>query len=134
MRFAQHARWRFFIFGEVPPYGPIYPLAEPELEVLRQYLHDALARGWIRPSRSPTGAPILFVPKKGGQLRLCVDYRALNQVTRKNRAPLPLIREILDRLAKAKIYTKLDLKDAYHRLNIVSSRTKRPAKEQRLVA
>jgi hypothetical protein len=103
---------------EVPPYGPIYPLAEPELEVLRQYLHDALARGWIRPSRSPTGAPILFVPKKGGQLRLCVDYRALNRVTRKNRAPLPLISEILDRLAKAKIYTKLDLKDAYHRLRI----------------
>ena len=51
---------------KVPPWGPIYPLAEPELEVLRQYLHDALARGWIRPSRSPTGAPILFVPKKGG--------------------------------------------------------------------
>lgn len=102
----------------IPPYGPIYPLAEPELEVLREYLDDAIARGWIRPSSSPTGAPILFVPKKGGQLRLCVDYRALNRITRKNRAPLPLIGEILDRLSKAKIYTKLDLRDAYHRIRI----------------
>jgi hypothetical protein len=69
----------------------IYPLAEKELEVLREYIDDALRKGWIRPSRSPTGAPILFVPKKGGQLRLCVDYRALNKITKKNRAPLPLI-------------------------------------------
>lgn len=104
--------------GAVPSHGPIYPLALPELEVLREYLDDALVKGWIRPSRSPTGAPILFVPKKGGKLRLCVDYRALNRVTKKNRAPLPLISEILDRLSKAKWYTKLDLKDAYHRLRI----------------
>ena len=102
----------------VPPHGPIYPLAEPELEVLREYLNDAIEKGWIRPSRSPTGAPILFVPKKGGQLRLCVDYRALNRLTRKNRAPLPLIGEILDRLGRAKVYTKLDLKDAYYRIRI----------------
>ena len=50
----------------VPPHGPIYPLAEPELEVLREYLNDAIAKGWIRPSCSPAGAPILFVLKKGG--------------------------------------------------------------------
>jgi transposase InsO family protein len=104
--------------GVAPPYGPIYPLAEPELVVLREYLDDMLARGWIQPSRSPAGAPILFVPKKGGKLRLCVDYRALNRITKKNRAPLPLIGEILDRLSKAKVYTKLDLKDAYHRIRI----------------
>jgi transposase InsO family protein len=102
----------------IPPVGPIYPLAETELEVLRAYIDEALANGRIRYSRSPTGAPVLFVPKKGGKLRLCVDYRALNKVTRKNRAPLPLINEILDRLAKAKRFTKLDLKDAYHRLRI----------------
>lgn len=103
---------------EIPRHVRIYPLAEPELKVLREYLDDALAKGWIQPSISPTGAPILFVPKKGGKLRLCVDYRALNRITRKNRMPLPLISEILDRLSKAKIYTKLDLKDAYHRLRI----------------
>ncbi|KPM33866.1 hypothetical protein AK830_g12706, partial [Neonectria ditissima] len=67
---------------------------------------------------SPAGAPILFVPKKGGKLRLCVDYRGLNKITRKDKAPLPLIHEILDRLGKAQIFTKLDLKDAYHRLRI----------------
>ena len=73
-----------------------------------------LLRGWIQPSHSPAGALILFVPKKGGKLCLCVDYRALNQITKKNQAPLLLIREILDQLSKAKVYTKLDLKDVYH--------------------
>lgn len=104
--------------GAQAPWGPIYPLAPNELEVLRNYLVEAEAKGWIQPSTSPAGAPILFVPKKGGKLRLCVDYRALNRVTRKDRTPLPLIGEILDRLSTAKIYTKLDLKDAYHRIRI----------------
>jgi predicted protein tyrosine phosphatase len=73
-----------------------------------------LARGWIQPSRSPASALILFVPKKGGKLCLYVNYRALNRITKKNQAPLLLIREILDRLLKAKVYTKLDLKDTYY--------------------
>ena len=60
--------------GASPPWGPIYPLSSVELETLRTYLEDAQRRGWIRPSTSPAGAPILFVPKKGGKLRLCVDY------------------------------------------------------------
>jgi hypothetical protein len=67
---------------------------------------------------SPAGAPILFVPKKDRTLRLCVDYHALNKVTRKNRLALPLIGEILDRLTGATHFTKLDLKDAYHRILI----------------
>ena len=104
--------------GTTPPYGPIYPLSQAELEVLRRYLDDALAKGWIRKSISAAGAPILFVPKKTGELRLCVDYRALNRVTEKNRYPLPLISEILDRLSGAKYFTKLDLKDAFHRIRI----------------
>ena len=97
-----------------PPYGPLYNLSTKELEVLRTYLDDALAKGWIQHSTSPAGAPILFVPKKDGGLRLCVDYRGLNRVTVKNRHPLPLISETLDRLNSAKIFTKLDLKDTYH--------------------
>ncbi|KAL2126371.1 hypothetical protein VTI74DRAFT_1096 [Chaetomium olivicolor] len=101
-----------------PPWGPIYPLSAVELETLRAWLAEALQKGWIRPSTSPAGAPILFVPKKQGELRLVVDYRALNHITLKNRAPLPLIGEILDRLSSAKIYTKLDLKDAYYRIRI----------------
>lgn len=104
--------------GKQPPHRPIYSLSPNELEVLRAYLQDNLNRGWIRPSKSPAGAPILFVQKKDGSLRLCVDYRGLNEVTIKNRHPLPLVQESLDRLAGAKIYTKLDLRDAYHRIRI----------------
>jgi transposase InsO family protein len=104
--------------GAEVPYGPIYPLSEKELRVLREYLHDSMAKGWIKKSISPAGAPILFVPKKDGTLRLCVDYRALNKLTVKNRHPLPLINETIDRLANAKIFTKLDLRDAYHRIRI----------------
>jgi hypothetical protein len=85
---------------------------------LREYLQDSLRNGWIRESTSPAGAPILFTPKKDGELRLCVDYRALNKLTIKNRYPLPLIGEILDRLVGAKVFTKLDLRNAYHRIRI----------------
>ena len=101
-----------------PPYGLIYNLSEKELKTLREYLAEALERGWIRESSSPAGAPILFVPKKGGELRLCVDYRGLNRLTVKNRYPLPLMGELMDRLSKAKYYTKLDLRNAYHRICI----------------
>ena len=101
-----------------PPFGPLYNLSNTELAALRSYLDDALAKGWIQHSTSPAGAPILFVPKKDGGLRLCVDYRGLNKVTVKNRHPLPLISETLDRLNGAKHFTKLDLKDAYHRIRI----------------
>ena len=104
--------------GKDVAYGPIYALSAEELRVLREYLDKYLARGWIRKSESPAGAPILFVPKKDGGLRLCVDYRALNKVTIKNRHPLPLISETLDRLGGAAVYTKLDLRDAYHRIPI----------------
>ena len=74
-----------------PPHQPLYNLSAPELEHLRKYLDEYLSRGWIRRSKSPAGAPILFAKKKDGSLRLCVDYRGLNKVTVKNRGPLPLI-------------------------------------------
>jgi Reverse transcriptase (RNA-dependent DNA polymerase) len=101
-----------------PPFGPLYNLSAVQLKALREYIDDALARGWIAHSTSPAGAPILFVPKKDGGLRLCVDYRGLNRVTLKNRYPLPLINEAMDRLVGAKRFTKIDLKDAYHRIRI----------------
>ena len=104
--------------GKDVPFGPIYPLSANELRVLRDYLDSSLAKGWVRHSESPAGAPILFVPKKDGGLRLCVDYRGLNRVTVRNRHPLPLIFETLDRLAGARRYTKLDLRDAYHRIPV----------------
>jgi hypothetical protein len=108
---------RIETIGE-PPHGPIYNLSQEELRVLREYLDNALTMGWIRESESPAGSPILFVPKSDGTLRLCVDYRGLNKITIKNRYPLPLISEILDRLSEAKVFTKLDLVNAYHRIAI----------------
>jgi hypothetical protein len=81
-------------------------------------LDAALKKGWICASRSLSVAPILFVPKKDGGDRLCVDYCGLNKVTIKNRYPLPLISKLLDRLGYAKVFTKLDLRNAYYRLRI----------------
>ena len=97
-----------------PPYDPIYPLSTLKLQVLREYLHDNLVKGFIQHSTSSTGTPILFVKKKDGSLQLCVDYRRLNLLTKKNWYPLPLIGEALDWLSGAKIYTKLDIRVAYN--------------------
>jgi hypothetical protein len=102
----------------MPPFEPIRALDENRLCALREHLETNLERGWIQESTSPAGAPIHFVQKKDGSLRLCVDYRGLNAIMVKDRTPLPLIGEALDRLANAKIYTKLDVKDAYHNLRI----------------
>ena len=103
-----------------PPFGPIYSLSEPELKALKDYIKENLEKGFIRSSSSPAGAPILFVKKKDGSLRLCVDYRGLNNVTIKNRYPLPLINELIDRLHKAKYFTKIDLRGAYNLVRIAS--------------
>jgi hypothetical protein len=93
-------------------------LLQRKLEILRDYLDSALDKGWIRLSKLPAGVLILFAPKADSILRLCVDYRRLNKVTIKNRYLIPLVSEMLDRLSKAKIFLKLDLRDAYYRLRI----------------
>ena len=100
------------------PFGPIYSLSAPELECLRKYLNEMLEKGFIRVSKSPAASPLLFATKNDGGLRPCIDYRALNQVTVKNRYPLPLIHELLDRLQGATIFTKLDLRGAYNLIRI----------------
>jgi hypothetical protein len=102
----------------MPPQLGLYNLSQRELQVLREYLDTALKKGWIYASRSLSVALILFVPKKDGGNRLCVDYHSLNKVTIKNRYLLPLISKLLDRLGYIKVFTKLDLRDAYHRLRI----------------
>ncbi len=91
---------------------------EPELQSLGDYLTENLAKGFIRHSKSPTSAPILFVKKKDGSFRLCVDYRGLNKISKKNRYPLPLISGLLDWLHTGKIFTKIDLRGAYNLLMI----------------
>jgi hypothetical protein len=85
---------------------------------LREYLDTALKKGWIRVSKLLYVALILFVPKKDGGDRLCVNYRGLNKVTIKNRYPLPLISELLNRLGHVKVFTKLNLRNVYYRLRI----------------
>ncbi|KAK1912882.1 hypothetical protein P3342_004818 [Pyrenophora teres f. teres] len=104
--------------GKKPTFDPIYGLSEKELSTLRDYIKTSLAKKYIRPSQSPAGYPIMFVPKKDGKLRLCVDYRKLNDITIKNRYPLPNITELRDRLSRAKIFTALDLRDRYHLIRI----------------
>ena len=104
--------------GAEPPWGPIYPMSAYQLDTLDKYLKEMLKQGKIVHSQSPAGAPILFVPKPDGKLRLCVDYRNLNKLTILNKYPLPLMGELKDRVAGATIFTKLDLKDGYHLLRI----------------
>ena len=86
-------------------------------EVQKQ-ISDLLAKGWIERSSSPYAAPILFVKKKDGSLRMCVDYRALNKQTVKNRYPLPRLDDIFDKLQGAKVFTFLDLAQGYHQIRI----------------
>ena len=91
-------------------------MSQEELKVLKKYLKDHLTKGFIRASSSPAASPVLFVKKLGGGLRFCVNYRSLNAITVKNRYPIPLIKETLDRLSKATIFTKLDVIAAFNKL------------------
>lgn len=104
--------------GSSPVNGPIYRLSQAELEALRNYLTTEIDSGRIQPSTSPYGSPILFVKKKDGSLRPCIDYRALNKQTIKDRYPLPNIDELLDRLGHAKYFSKIDLKSGYNQVRI----------------
>ena len=92
--------------GKQPTYGPIYSLGLVELETLKIYIKTHLKTGLIQPSKSPTDTPILFDKKPDGSLHLCVNYRGLNNFTIKNRYPLPLIGESLDRLGRARKFTQ----------------------------
>jgi hypothetical protein len=89
-------------------------LTPREREELEKQLKELLAKGLIEPSTSPFGAPVLFVRKKDGSLRLCIDYRALNAITSRNPYPLPRIDELIDKLSHAKYFTSLDLATGYH--------------------
>ncbi|KAL2444003.1 Transposon Tf2-6 polyprotein [Exophiala dermatitidis] len=100
------------------PHKKTYGMSQQELEAAKKYINDMLAKGFIRPSSSPIASPVILVKKPGGGLRFCVDYRALNAITIKNRYPIPKIRETLDRLCKAKYYTKFDVIAAFNRLRM----------------
>ena len=83
---------------------------------MEKQIRNLLEQGFIKPSASPCGTPTLFVPKKDGRWRMCMDYRALNKQTAKDRFPLPRIDQLMDRLGKAKIFSKLDLAYGYHQM------------------
>ncbi|KAG0776882.1 hypothetical protein G6F62_013237 [Rhizopus arrhizus] len=93
-----------------------FKMSPAELDELQKQLKELLSLGLIRPSSSPWGAPVLFVRKKDGSMRMCIDYRALNKLTVRNSHPLPRIDECLDRLKGAKFFTSLDLKSGYHQI------------------
>ncbi|CAI7861066.1 unnamed protein product [Closterium sp. NIES-53] len=105
-------------------WGRGYPVAkqqrrgaqDPELEELQQQIDGLLEKGFIRPSTSPLAAPILFTPKKVGELRMCIDYRALNRVPTKSRYPIPRTDDLLDQLRGARYFSKIDLRGGYHQI------------------
>jgi hypothetical protein len=92
-----------------------------ELEELKKQIKELQEKGFIRPSSSPWGAPVIFVDKKDGTRRMCVDYRSLNEVTIKNKYPLPRIDDLFDQLKGACVFSKIDLRSGYHQLKICAS-------------
>ncbi|GJS97122.1 putative reverse transcriptase domain-containing protein [Tanacetum coccineum] len=106
----------------VPGAGPVarapYRLASSEMKELSDQLHELFDKGFIRPSSSPWGAPVLFVKKKDASFQMCIDYRELNKLTVKNRYPLPRIDDLFDQLQGSSVYSKLDLRSGYHQLRV----------------
>ncbi|GJS32937.1 putative reverse transcriptase domain-containing protein [Tanacetum coccineum] len=111
-----------FVIELVPGAAPVarapYRLAPSEMKELAKQLQELSDKGFIRPSSSPWGAPVLFVKKKDGSFRMCIDYRELNKLTIKNRYPLPRIDDLFDQLQGSSVYSKIDLRSGYHQLRV----------------
>jgi hypothetical protein len=97
----------------VRDFSDVFP---EELKELKKQLTELQEAGYIRPSSSPWGAPVLFVQKKDGSQRMCVDYRSLNDVTVKNKYPLPRIEDLLDQMRGARVFSEMDLRSGYHQM------------------
>jgi hypothetical protein len=104
--------------GIAPIYKTPFRMTTPELAELKEHIKELLEKGFIHPSSSPWGAPVIFVLKKDGTQRLCVDYCALNEVTVKNKYPLPRIDDLFDQLHGACVFSKMDLRLGYHQLKV----------------
>jgi hypothetical protein len=104
--------------GTSPIYKTPYMMATPELAKLKEHIKELLEKGFIRHTSSPWGVPVIFVPKKDGTQRLCMGYRALNEVTIKNKYPLPRIDDMFDQLRGACMFSKIYLQSGYHQLKI----------------
>jgi hypothetical protein len=105
--------------GKAPIYKTPYRMATLELADLKEHIKELLEKGFVCPSSSPWEAPMIFVPKKDGTQRLCMDYHALNEVTIKNKYPLPRIDDLFDQLYGVCVFSKIDLRSGYHRLKIL---------------
>ncbi|GKB79040.1 putative reverse transcriptase domain-containing protein [Tanacetum coccineum] len=106
------------ISGVAPVARAPYRLAPSEMKELSEQLQELFEKGFIRPSSSPWGALVLFIKKKDGSFRMCIDYRELNKLTVKNRYPLPRIDNLFDQLQGSSIYSKIDLRSGYHQLRV----------------
>nr|GFB17899.1 putative reverse transcriptase domain-containing protein [Tanacetum cinerariifolium] len=104
--------------GAAPVARAPYRLAASEMKELAEQLKELFDKGFIRPSSSPWGAPVLFVKKKDGSFRMCLDYQELNKLTVKNRYPLPRIDDLFDQLQGSSVYSKIDLRSGYHQLRV----------------
>jgi hypothetical protein len=104
--------------GTTPTYKTPYRMATPELAKLKEHIKELLEKGFIRPSSSSWGAPVIFILKKDGTQRLCMDYHALNEVTVKKKYPLRRIDDLFDQLRGACVFSKIDLRLGYHQLKI----------------
>jgi hypothetical protein len=104
--------------GTAPIYKTPFRMTTPELAELKEHIKELLEKGFIRPSSSPWGAPVIFLPKKDGTQRLCVDYHALNEVTVKDKYPLPRIDDLFDQLHGACVFSMIDLRLGYHQLKV----------------
>nr|GFC00177.1 putative reverse transcriptase domain-containing protein [Tanacetum cinerariifolium] len=104
--------------GAAPVARAPYRLAPSEMKELSDQLKELADKGFLRPSSSPWGAPVLFIKKKDGSFRMCIDYRELNKLTVKNRYPLPRIDDLFDQLQGSSVYSKIDLRSGYHQLRV----------------
>ncbi len=104
--------------GVAPPAKAPYQMSHEELKELKVQFEELLAKGYIKLNKSPYGAPVLFVHKKDGTLKMCVDYRALNKAMVKNRYPLPRIDDLFDRLLGTNVFSKIDLHSGYYQIRI----------------
>jgi hypothetical protein len=106
------------LLGTAPISKRAYRMDVKDLMKLKKQIEELLEKGFIRPSSSPRGASVLFVNNKDGSRRMCVDYRSLNEVTIKNKYPLPRIEDLFDQMRGAKVFSKIDLRSGYHQLKI----------------
>jgi hypothetical protein len=113
--------------GSTPPARPAYRMSPKDSLELKKQLDDLIAHGFIVPSTSAFGDPVLFVKKKDGSMRMCVDYRALNKITIRDKSGLPRMDELFDRVLGAKVFSKLDLRSGYHQIRVHPDDTQKTA-------